>query len=317
MENKEHQKALSLGVGCHKALELFYLKGYDPVDVFDQWCDFELECIKEKSNQYQQEDTEKVDEQRSLGKDMMSYYKEWANKNDNDWFEDVVSMEEKFEVPIYTPKGNKSRCDFVGRVDGLVRDDLGRLWILENKTYTRANTDHLPLDEQVASYCYAISQKYNEKVSGVLYNIILKKTPEKPSVNKSGSISRRKKKSLTRELYVDTIKSNGEDVEDYQDILSWIDENSHDFVVREKVRKNDAELKNIHDRIYNVYRDISESKNRLFPNPQQKFGSICGDCSFKNVCIRESEGGDWEVMLDRMFQKRKPHEKEKEFNYEE
>lgn len=313
LQTKEPQSALWMGTGIHVALEYYYRDGENPNEVWEAWVDFESEYIDDNSSVYDV-DWDEIDEQRELGHDMLEYYKtvdpDEKITHKNDEF-DIVSVEEKFEIPLETPNGNKSQCDLAGRVDGVVKDDLGRLWLLEHKTYTNNDLSHLEMDQQASYYFWAMSKKYGEQFEGVLYNVLLKDTPQKPDVNKSGSVSKRKKKALTRELYEQVIEDQDEDKSDYQDTLEWIDENSYEFVKRKRVRRNDAQLEVIGHQLYTLYREMQGSE--IYPEPMKRWGDMCNDCSFKTPCQLANEGRNPNPTLNQQFEKRPAHRKEEVF----
>lgn len=111
-----------------------------------------------------------------------AYKRYWSQDRQNiDW----VVLEQAFEVP-YTfqfvhPTGRKLVSKTVklrGRWDGVFRSaqDGNRLWLFETKT--KSDIDVLGLqgtlaqDLQTMFYATTVEQTYNEKVAGVLYNVI-------------------------------------------------------------------------------------------------------------------------------------------------
>jgi hypothetical protein len=88
-------------------------------------------------------------------------YFAWARDNDN--FDEIVSLEMKFDIDL---DGHK----LIGYIDGIVR--IGQsLWILEHKFLKAVSTSHIDVDAQISLYILA-ANRFGYKVRGVLYNVI-------------------------------------------------------------------------------------------------------------------------------------------------
>lgn len=88
-------------------------------------------------------------------------YFEWSK--DNDDFEEIVSLEQKFEFQL---KGHT----VIGYIDGVVK--VGEsLWLLENKFNKRVSMNHIDLDPQISLYLLAC-YKLGIDVRGVYFNVI-------------------------------------------------------------------------------------------------------------------------------------------------
>jgi hypothetical protein len=169
-----------LGSGVHKGLEAYYT---DPsrrpevgLDAYTKWMEEETAKISPDMTPEQVEEFQKDFE---LGKKMLAHYFEWARANDG--FE-VVSMEQPFEVPIWTPSGRKvPRVRHVGRFDGIVRDIYGSIWLKEFKTYSQVPSEsELRLDAQAGFYLVAAEQLFpNDRVVGIIYTILKKVDPDR------------------------------------------------------------------------------------------------------------------------------------------
>lgn len=83
----------------------------------------------------------------------------------------VVQLEEEF-------KGDYFGLNFPvrGKIDGVLEDKNGNLWILEHKTKSRFDMGTLlsliPRDLQVIMYMNFVKQKYGKQPVGVLYNVV-------------------------------------------------------------------------------------------------------------------------------------------------
>ncbi len=123
---------------------------------------------------------------------IMAWYDGYIQEYPEEEF-DVVAVEQSFAVPLLDPEtgkqvvtgwanGEQVEWAFQGKVDGLIRDKEGLLWLLEHKT--RAGTSsrvtledyfaRLQWDAQISLYGMAMSEVYGEKVYGTLYDVVQK-----------------------------------------------------------------------------------------------------------------------------------------------
>jgi hypothetical protein len=79
-----------------------------------------------------------------------------------------------------------------GRFDGILRVGAPQdLWLMENKTKSQIDSDgltsYLPFDIQTMLYCYALETEYQERVAGIVYNVVKRPShrfnPEKESLD--------------------------------------------------------------------------------------------------------------------------------------
>lgn len=292
---------LFLGSGVHYALEQFYRNGEDLQKSFLNWFD---EQMQELDVWEQQKDM--LQDKKELGLGMLEHYSKFAAENDSDYFAEVIDTEIDFEIPVKNLKGNKTRCTYAGTVDGLVKDKYGFYWILEHKTASRIDTTHLPLDEQVVRYIWAMQEKLDIEIAGVIYNIMLKKIPTKPKELKSGGLSKAKNIKTTFETYYnDLLNYYGSlkniPIYDYQDILEDLRKRDNEFFKRVKVEKTQHEIEDIAKRTYLEYKEMSNPNLKMFPTPSRD----CNwKCDFREVCISMNQGHDYDYLLEKEFDKR-------------
>lgn len=303
--------ALYLGKSIHKALEEHYdpASEINPLAVYNNWCEERRQEIEEENEGLFPEEEEELDEEEELGRDMLRHYLSWAEDEDEHWFDEVIDTEIEFELPIPTPKGNRSHGTVRGRFDGLVRDQAGRVWVKEFKTASRIQTDHLQLDEQSVTYCWAAQELYGEEVQGLIYTYLLKKRPGTPNTTKSGKLSRRKIKSTYDHMRNAIIEHHGGDDQVpwsyYSDLMQhYKEQDSNPFFQRERIRKNQYEIEDIQKRIYQVYRQMRSASNDedlIYPEPQKQ---ICSWCRFKDPCLAKNDGSDYEWLLENEYVER-------------
>ncbi|BCV23332.1 PD-(D/E)XK nuclease family protein [Gelria sp. Kuro-4] len=167
-----------LGRGVHKGLEVYYSSSPHNAEAglaaYVQWIQEETAKM---STDMPPDVAEQYQKDFELGQKMLEHYFSWAQANDG--FE-VVSMEQPFEVPIWTPRGRRApKVKHVGRFDGIVRDIYGSLWLMEFKTYSQVPSESdLRLDQQAGYYLVAARQLFpDDTVAGIIYTILKKVDP--------------------------------------------------------------------------------------------------------------------------------------------
>lgn len=203
-------------------------------------------------------------------------YPEWATNvaDPSDRVLTPVASEKRFLVPIKTLKGYKSRAYLAVKVDAIVRDSTGALWIMEHKTRGVSSRVDDPqgviLDLQMGLQVLALRRYYSiaapdEVISGVIYNLTRR---QKPSSRVRAPI-----------------------------------------YGRHQVFRSNTDLKILESRLYLTYRDMRNIiREGLFAaryNPQVWAGGYCTwGCPAVNICEALTRGDDYEYLLDVQFRKR-------------
>jgi len=278
-------------------------------------------------------DYEAFEEHKALGINMMRYYKDYAQRNDN--FR-VVASEHTFSVPIHDDEGRiikvvdtrvmpdwwegdpnePKEVHARGRNDTIVQDlDSGQYGILEHKTSARIDEDyfrHLDLDEQCTTYLWAAEQEAQlydleyKEVSFIIYNALRKAYPKPPTMTTKGLPSiDRQKESTTAYLFDKCIKENGlelvygtdERMKNYYQYLLEMGESL--FIQRGApgfpyVLRNKAQRVNAGKRLYMEAMDMLDNP-RIYHNPTKNF--TCLNCVFREPCIQKETGLDYEMVL--------------------
>jgi hypothetical protein len=212
--------ALRFGSLIHRALADYYIvglkRGEHPALAFERHYEADM-AANEEIFGMKVGDDEKWENAYDLGIAMMTNYVDEYGKDER-W--EVIATEMPFQVLIYHEVLDKTAVGgsrvvpwfyYVGVVDGVWRDrNDKKLWIPDHKTtggIGDKNWSHLVLDDQAGSYwswgvdfLYASGiLKPNQKLAGMLYNIMRKAMPdERPSklikgrrtyLNKDGTIS--------------------------------------------------------------------------------------------------------------------------------
>jgi len=105
---------------------------------------------------------------------MMTSYSKCYSKED---FE-VIALEKTFEGPIINPATGAASKSFklAGKVDGLVMQD-NQYFLLEHKTASQIDASYLEklwTDFQIIIYTWYLEQTLGIRVSGIIYNILVK-----------------------------------------------------------------------------------------------------------------------------------------------
>src|SRR6185295_5942301 len=273
---------LWFGTGIHVGLQRYYnpVLSEDPVKVFEDWFNTEwnggyvhyndldqyadrdpkphgieqyydantgmfvpaMWFVKGLSELLPDPDEELFEEHRVLGIGMLTFYKDYAKREDN--FR-VVSVEQTFSVPIRDPNGEivkmvdsrrmpkewisdkpaaylgmPKEVHARGRRDAIVQDnETGKYGIIDHKTAAKINDDyfrHLDLDEQCTTYLWTgeeeakIYDREWKSLDFIIYNALRKNFPKPPTMLKKGTPSLDKtKESPTAEMFLKCIKDNG------------------------------------------------------------------------------------------------------------
>jgi hypothetical protein len=269
-------------------------------------------------------DVEPFEEHRELGINMLKYYKDYAEEFDNF---SVIMAEHTFSVPVHDPDGlplyktdprdgGIRPVHIRGTQDAIIQDnESGRFGILEHKSAIRIDEDYftkLDKDEQCTTYMYAAEQEAKihsleyDRIDFVIYNAIRKAFPRPPTEVRGGVFSiDRNKESTTPEMLQKFIDENGIQVivdedEKLKAYVEYVNTVGHEqFIIRNMVRRNRAEIRSCGSRIYMEAMDML-SDPRIYPNPTGDY--MCLRCPFRAPCIAKDDGSDYIMMLDDMFE---------------
>lgn len=266
-----------------------------------------------------------------MGRGMLHNYFAWAPNNDR--FHPVYA-EIEFEVPVpcqlefvwQLPEGFKSidghlyklapnavdwwPVVYQGRIDLIVEDEYGELWIWDHKTAGQMREDvimHLEMDEQTGSYCWAIQEQLGVKIAGVLYNELYKGVPEPPKMNKVQrkgcwySVSRSQDTSY--EVYLKTVATEDKAAFEqglYDDILRFLKAEGNKYFRRTQAHRSQTELQNLGRNICAEAIDMLGDP-LIYPN-HSRFR--CHRCWFRSPCLALNDGSDVKWILKENYKSR-------------
>ena len=316
-------KALMFGTAWHAGLEAYYDPEQPKRDIELAKAEFSRSVnrwyagIERPSD----DETDIYNESLLLGRGMLDHYGEYAAVNDR--FK-VIAVEKHILVPlgievpcssmIHHPdrSGLCKECDDTGKrplvytlkLDGLVEDFNGRIWIVEHKTADKMpdNTDYLLMDDQCGSYLWGVEQELGFMPEGVLYNIAWKRTPTKLKTLKNGNLSSDKRIVTTYDYAKRQIEAHyGSVPEDFVPFLETR-KGENRFFYRENIRRNAQEIHFLADRIIDEAMEMVNPSLPMYRNPN-RFN--CSSCAFVGPCLSWGEGGDYELMLKGNYQQRR------------
>lgn len=216
-----------------------------------------------------------------------------------------IDVEARLRVIVPTPQWEYPSITLSGRAD-LIFEDLQRdVWIMDHKTSSTYSVGlpGLDVDEQLTAYMYLYWKKTGIVPKGVIYNILIKKTPKAPRILKSGELSQDKSQKTSYELYMKELQSRNLDPFKYEAILSGLKEKGwSDYFFRERATRNEVELRSFEDRfmvkaseIAAIYRDPDIW---AYPSPSTY---QCNYCQYLSACKSKEDGGDAESILKVRF----------------
>lgn len=261
-DNRQHLESVSpaptlfLGTGVHDALEAFYKElTTDPATYFEAWAKERLAEYAAAGINYNEETLRK---NATLGYAMLQGYVEEYGADPRDDRDGIhlLTTEQEFALPIPATDGGL----FVGRLDGLMEDARGLVWVFETKTYTQAPRTFLHILQQ-AAYVWAANRlirsgafahlglEPTRRVYGTLYNGLRKQVPG-PRV--------------TAPLFV-----------------------------REWVERSRQELYLFERDLARIYRVMSNPALEIYPT----YTDDCSWCSYRSPCEAASLGEDEAALL--------------------
>lgn len=260
-------------------------------------------------------------EDLKLGEDMLAHYFDYVASHGLDDFE-PLAVELGFEVALYGPDQVAKRFRRVhqealaegysgamivyrGRVDALVKDTHGRVWVVDWKTTVRLEPmANLELDEQLGSYNWALELQLGIKIAGNIYAEIYKGAPAPPARLKNARLGRifstSKTQTTSYDLMMASLEEAHEPVELYEDYLTFLKHEGLQYVRRTETARNRHELAEMDRRILNEAADMLRDDLYIYPSPDlYATGAFsCRSCPVKAVCIGMNDGSDWEDILN-------------------
>lgn len=245
----------------------------------------------------------------------------------------------KHWIPLSEQEGERETWDglpvvLAGRIDLLAEDNYGDYWIVDWKTTARLargdvsgqdRDEFLDLDDQIGSYVMALRRKLGLNVRGFVYVELKKSKIEEPERNKVIRLGRaysvNKNQAVDYETYLECVKENDPQAYAqglYEEFLNFLKEGGQNFYGRYQIAKTDEELEELERNLFWEASDMidlamTKNKRRMYPS-SGRFN--CGFCAFRQPCLEQNRQGDFQYMLDTLFDKREKHYWVKELSTE-
>jgi len=202
-----------------------------------------------------------------------------------------------------------------GRIDCLMEDQFGRLWIVDWKTAARLSgqeegdspDEYILLDDQITSYCWAL-WVLGIDIAGFIHHEIKKAFPVEPEPNKQQRkgcwYSVNKMQNTSYDLYLETISEGdptGHASGAYDYFLEWLKDEGPRFYSRKTVLRTKTELANAGNNIWLEAMDIIDPALRVYPSPGR---FACTFCAYRQPCLGTNRGEDVSYLFESSYEKR-------------
>ncbi len=194
------------------------------------------------------------------------------------------------------------KIGFIFRLDALVEDQEGRKWLLERKTHAKfPDSIDRVFDLQTSLYIWAL-RKLGIEVSGILWDEVRQKAPVKPSVLKSGELTKKKNIDTNFYTYKKAIKEHGLNISDYKDTLNNLKGRDSNFFRRQyhPVRENILNML-VKDAKSTAKEIVLAKRNRSV----METGFGCRFCDYKAICRTILAGSDPKFLIKSEFTTRR------------
>jgi hypothetical protein len=261
-------------------------EAYAEINAFEPW-DIELERFEESAefvisliNQY----FSRYGTENTLSENGLTY----------------LATEVPFQLKLPVTADNGATVYFVGTWDGVAMDDAGKVFLVENKTYSSPpDSSELMFHDQSTGYAVAFHALTNTRLTGMLYNGVSKRLIGEPKLLKNGKLSTDKRQSVTSKSYIAAMQRHGINPYDdyYTDILTYLQERELNgdtrFFYREKFFYSDTQLESWYNELLDVADEMVNGPKIYRTVP---FNG-CGDCWFRDLCHTKYAGGDVEQVM--------------------
>jgi PD-(D/E)XK nuclease superfamily len=284
---KEKARPLFLGSWVHACLETHYRDGDWKIG-FNQYLTQYNALFQEERDALDRGRGKTVRERLpSIVKRIMRSYL-WYYRNDG---MKAKKIEETFAVKL-------NNITVKGRIDVVWEDEDGNLWMVDHKTASSippATAFHA-MDPQLQLYPWAAKKAWGLELAGVIWNYVKSKPPTIPTLNRDGSISRRKIVT-DYPTAVKFLRDAGLDPKDFTDYLRPLASRS-DFLRRYKLPREEHVIKRILQETLITGREINLDRV-IYPRTITK---DCVRCAYMPLCKADLEGGDTAFLIKRGYQ---------------
>lgn len=222
---------------------------------------------------------------------------------------EYIATEVPFKIDISKLVGIEDAY-FVGTFDGIARDDMNNLWLVENKSYgQKPDLQDLMVHFQTTGYAVAWQMLTGSALTGAIYNGITKKLVQEPRKLKDGSLSADVRQQTTFAKFLKALLDNGQRVDDpkYAKILSKLQEIERQgdtrFFYREKFYFNDTQTESWIREFVDIVQEMTDNP-RIYRTVSFKgCGPQGADCWWRDICFAKHTGQDVQQLIDKGYSK--------------
>jgi PD-(D/E)XK nuclease superfamily protein len=246
-------------------------------------------------------------------------FKRWAQTNE-EWMEGFTTWKGVWDeyrrddwagLPV----------TYGGRIDILLEDSEGNLWIGDWKTASRlsgteTSDEYLWNDDQITAYVWAL-RLIGIRVAGFIYAEIKKAVPEEPEPLKVVRLGRRfsvsKNLDTNAELYESTVAENDPEAYGrglYADHIQFLKEFGPQYHRWHQVMRNDHECREAGINIWKEAKEMTDPDLLIYPNAGRfhcKGQGAFSGCAFWDPCLAMNRGEDHVYALETMYDKLDRH----------
>lgn len=238
------------------------------------------------------------------------YFEHYGSENPlEDQGLEYIATEVPFKIDISEEIGVENSY-FVGTFDGIAADGDGRLWLVENKTYTqKPDLKDLMVHFQTTGYAVAWEMLTNIPLTGALYNGVAKKLIKDPRRLQSGALSTDVSQQTTLARYTSAMTSDGILLDDpkyakiIEKLTSYEREGDSRFFYREKFFYNDAQLFNWWSEFKTIAQAMVNDPRIYRTVPYNGCGPQGADCWYRDVCFAAHTGQDDQELLTKRYER--------------
>lgn len=212
-----------------------------------------------------------------------------------------------YEILVETDfKAGNIDVHFTGHLDKLVKDNEGRVLVLDHKSHkVIPDVNARYNDLQLLTYIWLLPLSGLPKAQGVLWDYLRTKSPTVPEVLKNGQLTKRANLDSDYDTYLQAIKDNNLNESDYTDVLERFKaEGGNRYFERVIVPAPQKEM------IDNMVSDFKQTIIQIHDVTKsggftRNMSRDCNRCEFYNLCQAELRGLDSKFIRKQEFKERK------------
>lgn len=226
---------------------------------------------------------------------MTEYFEYWDARPETI---DYVSVNKfKCEIPfeVEIDKGNilaKGRIDAVGKAKKLK-------WLVEHKSHkTFPKPENRWRNLQSVFYIRVVDMMGWGQLDGTCWDYIRSKPPTRPTILKSGDLSRAALDSLPS-VVKDVLRANKLKADDYEDVLKQQRENRANWFQRVFTPVSKDIIEPVMQDLIDTSREMADLHGK---SRTKTFGRHCEWCSYAKLCAAELQGHDVDFVKEKEYE---------------